>query len=168
MHRDLDKLKQCSFVNTEIQHGQVQAPVSVKAGEWKDWEGTSEKWVLVDEKLVISWQYALTARKPTVFWARRVAASRFRDVVMSLYSTFMGAHLEYCIWHWGPQHKNDVDLWEQVQQRATEMIRWIEHLQDERLSELGSISLDKRAPERLYCGPSVCEGGLYERWWKTF
>lgn len=133
---------------------------SVKAGEWKDWGDTSEKCVLVDEKLVMSWQYALKARKPAVFWARRVVASRSREVFISLYSTFMTTHLEYCIWHWGPQHKKDVDLLEQVQQRATEMIRWIEHL-------LGSISLDKRAPERPYCGLWVLEGGLYERWWQT-
>lgn len=51
MQRDLDKLKQWSCVNIEVQHGQVQAPVarlgqflvSIKAGGWKDWEDTSEK-----------------------------------------------------------------------------------------------------------------------------
>lgn len=32
MHRGLDKLKQCSCVDAEVQHGQVQAPVSIKAG----------------------------------------------------------------------------------------------------------------------------------------
>lgn len=43
MHRDVDKLKQWSCVNSEVQHGQVQTPVSIRAGGWKVWEDTSEK-----------------------------------------------------------------------------------------------------------------------------
>lgn len=43
MHRDLDKLKQWSCMNAEVQHGQVQASVVIKAWGWKDWDDTSEK-----------------------------------------------------------------------------------------------------------------------------
>lgn len=55
MLRDLDKLKQWSCVNAEVQHGQVQAPVSIKAGEMKGLRGHFRKGcgVLVHEKLVI-------------------------------------------------------------------------------------------------------------------
>ena len=57
----------------------------------------------------------------------------------------MRPHLENWVQLWGPQHKEDIELLEQVQRRAIKMIRGLEQLSYKcRLREMGLFRLEKR------------------------
>jgi len=49
-------------------------------------------------------------------------------VILLVYFAPVRPHLQYSIQVWDPQPKKDEDLLEQVQRRATRMIRGLQHL----------------------------------------
>ena len=103
--------------------------------------------VLVHEKLDKSLQCVLAAQKAHCVSGckKQRMTSRAREVILPLYSALERLHLEFCVWLWSPKHRKDMDLLEQVQQRATKKTRWLEDFScEERLREMGLFSLEKR------------------------
>ena len=102
--------------------------------------------VIIHNSLKPSLQCAAAAKKANQVRGQIVRSFSFRsrDIITRLYKCYVRPHLEYAVQAWSPWTAKDIDLLESVQKRAVRMISGLSGSYEEKLHQIGLLSLSQR------------------------
>ena len=90
-----------------------------------------------------------------------------KDIFLNLFKSIVRPHIEYASSVWSPVFKKDMIALENVQRRATKLVKSIAHLSySDRLRKLGLPSLEYRRKGRMLY-KSIKSSTISTRWTKV-